>query len=568
MKMKKKIICLFVLSSFCFTGCEDDFLNRFPLDQLIDETYWTNENNVRTFAWGFYTPYFPGYGSSYTAAGSTHFSRQSLNDDFAPATPVPFVNAVPPSGGGWNFAGVRKVNLFIARVKTVPMSEEAIQHWQGIGRFFRGLEYADLINNFGDVPFYGEVPAENSPELYRPRDSRIVVMDSILADFQYAAENVREADNTTGPKGLIVNRFVVLAFMSRVFLFEGTWQKYHDGDQAKAVEYLEAAKWAANEVITQGGYNLGNDYRALFSSVDLSSNPEMIMYRAYESAQITHTVMSMNNNASQQGASKNVIEAYLCNDGLPVSISLAYKGDQKIEDVMTDRDPRINATFANDLRLAGRNANYSTTGYASQKFLNESLKNDQNLGFLDKNITDAPIIRLGEVLLNYAEAVAELGTLTQTDLDLSINKLRDRPGVNMPHLQVVGGEPAVDGVTYDDLQRDKTVSPLLWEIRRERRVELIFEGFRLNDLRRWKKLAYTDTQQNIDINRGAWVNKSDYPGTNTSVKLTGGTTGYIIPSPSNQRTFSDPKVYLNPLPLDQIKLYSDQGAELRQNLGW
>ena len=566
--MKKKIVCLFILSSFFLPACEDDFLNRYPLDQLIDETYWTNENNVRTYAWGFYTTYFPGYGSSYTTGGSKHFSRQSLNDDFAPSTPVPFPNAVPTSGGGWNFAGVRKANLFTDRVKTVPMAEEAIKHWQGIGRFFRAMEYADLVNSFGDVPFFGDVPAEDSPELYQPRDPRTVVMDSVLADFTYAAENVRESDNTTGPKGLIVNRYVVLAFMSRIFLFEGTWQKYHDGDPAKAVEYLEAAKWAANEVITSGEYNVGNDYRALFSSLDLSSNPEVIMYRAYESAQVTHTVMSMNNNATQQGASKDVIETYLASDGLPVSISTVYQGDQTIADVMTDRDPRINATFAGELRLAGRDANHTTTGYASQKFLNESLKNDQNLGFLDKNITDAPIIRFGEVLVNYAEAAAELGTLTQGDLDLSINRLRDRAGVNMPHLEVMGGLPAVNGATYDDPARDQTVSPLLWEIRRERRVELIFEGFRLDDLRRWGKLEYTDTQENIDINRGAWIDKSDYPGINSSVELTGGTTGYVIPSPTVQRTFSDPKFYLNPLPLDQITLYSDQGAELTQNPGW
>lgn len=566
--MKKKILCLFILSSFVLPGCEDDFLNRYPLDRLIDETYWTNENNVRTYAWGFYRTYFPGYGSSYTTEGSKHFSRQSLNDDFAPSAPVPFPNAVPTSGGGWSFDGVRKANHFIARVKTVPMEDEALKHWQGIGRFFRAMEYAELVNDFGDVPFFGHVPDENSAELYKPRDPRTVVMDSVMADLRFAADHVRESDNTTGPKGLIVNRYVVLAFMSRIFLFEGTWQKYHDGDVAKSAEYLEAAKWAANEVMVSGAYSLGNDYRALFSSVDLSSNPEIILYRAYESAQVSHTVMSMNNNATQQGASKDVIESYLCDDGLPIAISAVYAGDRSIQDVMTHRDPRLTATFVNELRLAGRNANYSTTGYAAHKFLNESLKNDQNLGFLDKNITDAPIIRFGEVLLNYAEASAELGTLTQGDLDVSINRLRDRGGVNMPHLEVSGALPAVNGVTYDDPHRDQTVSPLIWEIRRERRIELIFEGFRLDDLRRWGKLDYTDTEDNVDINLGAWVNKADYPGINASVKLTEGTTGYIIPSPTNQRTFDDPKVYLSPLPLDQIKLYSDQGAALAQNPGW
>jgi starch-binding outer membrane protein, SusD/RagB family len=353
--------------------------------------------------------------------------------------------------------------------------------------------------------------------------------------------------------------------MSRIFLFEGTWQKYHNGDAGKAIEYLEAAKWAANEVITKGGFSLGKSYRGLFSSPDLAGNTEMIMYRVYATANLTHTIMSSNNKSSQPGASKNLIESYLGSDGLPISVSTKYKGDKTIQDVMTDRDPRITETFVTELRLPGIVANYGTSGYVSHKFLNESLK-DATEGSLDLNITDAPIIRYGEVLLNYAEAAAELGNLMQADLDISINKLRARTGIKMPALQVIGGQPAVNGVVYDDLKRDPSVSSLLWEIRRERRVELIFEGFRLDDLRRWGKLNYTDTQENIDINRGAWIKKSNYP--NTSAKIEGGVEGYIIPSPNSQRIFDDAKVYLNPLPLDQITLYKDQGVELKQNPGW
>src|SRR5690606_14444477 len=130
------------------------------------------------------------------------------------------------------------------------------------------------------------------------------------------------------------------------------------------------------------------------------------------------------------------------------------------------------------------------------------------------NITDAPVIRLGEVLLNYAEAAAELGTISQDDLDKSINQLRNRANVSMPNLQSLGGQPAANGVVYDDPKRDPSVSPMLWEIRRERRVELMMDGFRLDDLRRWKKLEYTDTQKNVDVNRGAWIDKeTDFPNT-------------------------------------------------------
>ena len=185
------------------------------------------------------------------------------------------------------------------------MSAEAIKNWIGVGRFFRGMEYANLVNRFGDVPFYNQPLSENDSKLYIPRDSRISVMDSVLIDFLYAANNVRVTDASSGPNGLIVNKNVVLAYMSRIFLFEGTWQKYHNGNAEKAVEYLEAAKWAANELITKGGYSLGSNYRDLFSSMSLSGNPEMILYRLYETAKLTHTIMSYNNKSSQPGASKH-----------------------------------------------------------------------------------------------------------------------------------------------------------------------------------------------------------------------------------------------------------------------
>ncbi len=561
--MKKAIFYLIILLSLITTGCKKDFLTQLPLDQLTDQTYWTSESNVRTFAFGFYAPYFVGFGSSYV--GGPYFSRETLNDDFAPAAPDQFLVNVPTSGGGWDFNTVRKENIFLDRVKKVPMSKEAINHWTGIGRFFRGMEYADLVKSFGDVPYFNHPLTENDEDLYKPRDSRILVMDSVLADFKFAAENVRVTDASTGANGLIVNKNVVLAFMSRVFLFEGTWQKYHKGDAEKAVEYLNAAKWAANEVITKGGYAVANSYRGLYSSIDLAGNPEMILYRVYETAKLTHTIMSYNNKSSQPGASKNLMESYLCSDGLPISVSPLYKGDKTIQNVMSNRDPRITETFATELRLPGIVANYGTTGYVAHKFLNQSLK-DVTEGSLDLNVTDAPIIRFGEVLLNYAEAAAELGSLTQSDIDISINKLRSRTGINMARLQIIGGNPAVNGIVYDDPKRDPTVSPLIWEIRRERRVELVFEGFRLADLRRWSKLEYTDTKINIDINRGAWIKKSDYP--QTSAVIEGGVEGYIIPAPNSMRIFSDPKVYLNPIPLDQITLYKDRGADLKQNPGW
>jgi hypothetical protein len=563
--MKYKFFSFLLAALVMATGCKKDFLDRYPLDALEDDTYWTNEGNVRTFAYGFYPAYFSGYGSGFT--WGKFFSGQSLNDDFAPTTPTPFTKNVPASGGGWTFAWVRKANIMIDRVEKSSLTEDVKKHWVGIGRFFRALEYADLVKTFGDVPWYDKELTETDPALYKPRDSRSVVMDNVLADMQYAAQNVRVADGTDG---LTVNRYVVLALMSRIFLFEGTFQKYHSLDQQKAVTYLEAAKWAADEIIKANKYTVTDNFRTVFNSLDLAGKKEVILYRQYETGILTHSLHSYVNREPQSGVSKDAVESFLAKDGLPIGLSPLYQGDKSIANVVADRDPRLTETIAPELRLKGVAVNYSTSGYAVRKFFNESIK-DLPEGSSNLNRTDAPVIRFGEVLLNYAEAVAELGTMTQADLDKSINKLRKRPGIVMPDLQVVGDQPAVNGVVYDDPERDPTVPSLIWEIRRERRTELMFEGFRLDDLKRWKKLGYTDTEANSDINRGAWIKKSDYPTLHTDVKIEGGATeGYIIPAPSaaSARLFNDQKYYLEPIPLDQIQLYLTQGVTLAQNPGW
>ena len=358
------------------------------------------------------------------------------------------------------------------------------------------------------------------------------------------------------------------------------WERYQALNEDKAKQYLGEAKWAANEVMTGGGYSFSKTYRESFNSLDLSDNREIIMYRRYATGLLTHALNSYVNREGQTGPNKNLMEAYLCTDGLPVKLSTKYQGDKNIDQVMGNRDPRMFGTYNRELRPNGSYnrtnlLGVSTTAYCTLKFLNEEIK-DQPIGLSNLNPTHAPVIRYGEVLMNYVEAAAELGGLTQNDLDRTINVLRKRPngGVDrLPDLQVVGGQPAVNGTVYDDPARDPSVSSLLWEIRRERRVELVMEGFRLNDLRRWKKIDYTDTEKYPDINRGAWIKRSEWLKADGSswlkdVTLTGTTEGYVIPSPTGKRTAIDPKVYLDPLPQDQIKLYSDKGLELKQNPGW
>ncbi|MGM0546217.1 MAG: RagB/SusD family nutrient uptake outer membrane protein [Bacteroidota bacterium] len=564
-------LSILLLASLTLTSCNDDedFLTRPPLDEMSDETYWTSEENVRSFAWDFYPEYFGAYGSGFT--WGRYFAGQTLNDDFAPSEPAEFVENVPTSGGGWSFDWVRKANLMIDRVEGMDMEEEAVDHWVGIARFFRALEYNDLSKAFGGVPWYDEVLEEDDDEqLYKDRDDLTTVVDNMLADFEYAVDNVRAEDGTPG---LTVNRDVVLAFMSRVFLYHGTYFKYHDIDQDKADTYLQAAKDAAEELIDSGAYSLGDDYRSLFNSMDLSGNPEMIMYRKYEEGTLTHSLNTYSNKESQSGASKNAIDSYRMDNGLPIRQGgSGYQGDEGIDNVMADRDPRITETFVQELRINGEVSNYSTSGYAQHKFLNEDIA-DENIGVSSQNPTDGPVIRYGEVLLNFAEASYELDDkISQADLDKSINVLRSRNGVDMPDLEVNGNQAMVNGQTIDDPRQDEydsEISDILWEIRRERRVELMMEGFRLDDLKRWEKLEKTDTEDNEDINLGAWIDLNDHPEADVDIEG-GGDEGFILPAAesASQRRFEDDKVYLSPIPLDQIQLYEDNGASLEQNPGW
>jgi hypothetical protein len=577
--MKNKILIL-LSAVFLMAGCKKDFLDKYPLDRLEDVSFWTSESNINTYAWNFYPRYFGGYASGTVTGWAGFFTGESLNDDVAGASQ--FQLNVTPTSSNWtnSFTWIRRANLMHERVQGMTgLSPDVKNHWLGVARLFRAVEYSNRVSEFGDYPWYDKVLSPEDPELYKPRDSRTFVMDKVLEDFRFAAEHVR-----SGTDRAVVDKYAVLALMSRAFLFEGTWQKYHAGNSAKATEYLEAAKWAANEVMASNAFSLASNYRSLFNSADLATSTaksEIILYRRYENGILMHSMMSYHNIEPQTGFSKSAVDSYLTIDGLPASLSPTgtFDGINKLAGgarkakAMIGRDPRINATFADSLRIVGNVTHYgnSTSGYASIKFLDETLINTP-AALSGTNISDAPQIRYAEVLLNYAEAAAELGTLTQADLNNTINKLRNRAGfaTKLPNLEIVGGAPAIAGQVYDDPNRDADVSAMIWEIRRERRVELLMEGFRNGDLRRWKKLHYADQVLNKDANRGAYIVRADF-GAATGLKIENdAAAGYIQPvqAEASFRRLYNPRVYLAPIGTNEIKLYQDNGAVLDQNPGW
>ena len=578
---------LLLATAVSFSSC-DDFLTRDPQDTVTDvPSFWNNEENLRTSFLDYYTYFFPGYQSGWNRADN--FAETNVadwTDDNAQEVATLFTKVAPTTDAdNWNFEKIRNMNLLLSRIQSSSLGEEAKNHWSGVARLFRAMEYAKLVQKFGDVPYYDAVVGSTDNEqLYRARDPRTTVMDKVNEDLAFACANIRVNDGT---KGLTVNRAVAQGFASRIMLFEGTWQKYHANNTAKAAEYLKAAKDYAAALMQTNAYSIAPSYKSLTTSEDLAGNPEIIMYRSYVENVVMHSLMSFQNTEMEKSSpSRSFVDAFLTKNGLPIhqAGNTDYKGKEYAKEIQ-NRDPRLadNIDEESGLRLNGVAAVYAASGYYANRYVNKDLINKPG-GMSSTNTTDAPVMKLNEVMLNYIEAAAELAdlgqyTLTQADFDKTINAIRDRQSTQMPHLTLAGNALKVNGVEINDPDRDATVKPIIWEIRRERRVELAYEGLRFNDLRRWGKLEYADMTKNKKLNMGAWINKADYPENAEALakitlcdengKIVTGNEGYIMPitEVAKMRVMAD-KDYLYPIPVDQITMYETHGFKLTQNPGW
>ena len=419
-------------------------------------------------------------------------------------------------------------------------------------------------------------------------------MNAVYEDLKFALENVRTSDGDQ-----YVNRYTIAGFASRIALHEGTWQKYYYNDNQQANKFFELAVEAADLVINSGRYDIVTDFRTLFTSNSLAGNRDVVLYRHYDPAvNILHAVAS-NNNLSESvafGPSTDLIKSFISVDGNAWQNSAEPEADDfTLATMIKTRDSRLEATFY-DKPINKNRASY----WYINKFLPRSVAAAVEAGQAppaaytsSKNETDYPVFRYAEALLNWIEAKAELGTATQTDIDKSINKIRNRPlaseaiakGVNKTaHLQLAN--------MPDDPDRDPSVNPLLWEIRRERRMEFAFEYGRYQDLRRWSKLENMDTDQEKDLLSGGWVNfQTELPGELTASKVgqisvvtMDGTVityngsngaemkGFYRSTTTNGRLpfLGLPNVnpYLSPVGRVQIDDYKSKGYELKQTEGW
>ncbi|MBF6596886.1 MAG: RagB/SusD family nutrient uptake outer membrane protein [Fermentimonas sp.] len=610
--MKKNIILSsLILIAFLISSCSD-ILERPELNNMNDDTYWRNETDLRLFANGFYINYFVGYNNTWGVAYaplrgyyfSDDFSNANVQSNFESSAPSSRGSTsespdmlVQYAGPNWNFAWVRKSNLFIDRIENVAKSQvndEAYKHWMGVARFFKGFEYHRLVSVFGDVPYYeDQFDSSDFENMYKDRTPRGEVMDHVYDDLKYAFENVRLNDGSN-----VLNRYIVAGFISRIMLFEGTWQKYHHNDQARAQKYLELAISAGDFVINSGQYDITSDFRSLFGSQDLKGNPEMLMYRHYDAAVgVTHHVASYSNGYESQIPSANLslAKSFIAIDGQPYTLSTVENADSlNISNMIVTRDPRFEATFQSVPKVQS-----ATLLYAS-KFIDRTGPTFWDSGNIppmyasNTNTNDAPVMRYSEVLLNWIEAKAELATMggaavTQANIDASINKIRNRPLDSEAIAKGVQKTAPMSLATLpDDPDRDPDVSPLIWEIRRERRMEFVFEYSRLLDIKRWKKINYMSATQNPDLLLGLWINvKEEVPSLLTSEKVGllkvqkadgtvvtyDGTNGdemvgfYMIERAADRQAFDD-RVYLAPVGNAQIDQYKDKGFTLTQTPGW
>ena len=594
MKRIKLELGLLLSAIFLFNSCNDQFLERYPLDRISMETFWNSENDLIAYNNNLYylvfndnsVPFLKGHASGdiYSiwyldffsdniAVGSSNrgasYEIVRAGKHFATTTPRPWGYT------GWEF--LRAVNIGLENYNKADVTQSIVDKYSAEARLFRGLFYADKVSKFGDVPWVDKELNVTSDELYLPRTPREEVMEKVLADLTFAAEKLPDDwDDGNAPGRL--NRWAALLLKSRICLFEGTWRKYHNGSNPGM--WLQESADAAKELIENGPYTLYStgdtlhDYNAYHRVLDLTGNSEVIYWEKFVYGIKMNSTMGYFME-HRGGATKSIVEDYLCKDGLPISLSPLYMGDSKIEDVFENRDPRLRQTIlhpddglyykiqANESIMPGPWIDGMTgnigpsggTGYHVIKIYERTmhLQHSQN----NTSTTPAIVLRLGEAMLNSAEAKAETGTLTQGDLDISINKLRDRVG--MPHM-------SINNIPVDPRYTSDGVSALIVEIRRERRVELFMEGFRYNDLRRWKqgkKLAVPSMGIRWDA---AAIARYPRAAVQSSIDPISGIPYIDIYKKTDYKdpVFDENKHYLWPLPLNVLS----QNPDLGQNPGW
>ena len=478
--MKKNIILYSFIALLSGTAGCSDMLDEYPLDAISPETYYNNADELRSATNQFYGM-FPGAASGYTESADVVCI-------FNLPAEVQGIRTVPTSGGGWNWEYLRAVNFYLSH--SVRCDDvDAREHFDGIARFFRAYFYFEKVKRFGEVPWFDRELSSTDPELFRPRDSRDFIMDKILDDLTYAINNISDKKDLYN-----VTHWTALALKSRICLFEGTFRKYHGIPGYE--KFLNECATASKLFIDNAPYAIyqtgAQPYRDLFSSMN-AIEEEVILARDYDRSQnVMHeaNANTLSPTYGRPGMNKKIVNSYLMTNGDRFTDQPGYKTMQYYDE-MQNRDPRLTQTVVgpgymriNSDKVESPNFSSSTTGYQIIKWVTDA-SGDGYLG----SSNDYILFRAAEVYLNYAEAKAELGTLTQEDLKISIKKIRDRVG--MPNIDMFAANANPDPYLCAPETGYRNVTGpnkgVILEIRRERTIELLLEGFRYYDIIRWKE---------------------------------------------------------------------------------
>ena len=617
---KHSIISLLSLVLFLIS-CDDDFLNRGPLTALSPETFFKTKRDLQIYTNGFYRsmPVHSGY------TGGT-FDDDDNSDNQLPgsyrrsatySTRLNGETVVPSSGGGYSWGNVRNVNYFLSKLSNdmKASTDSDIKHYIGEAYFFRAWYYFSLLKSFGDLPWIDKPLRATLKETALERISRKTIVENMVKDLDLAIAKLK--DGAAGDSDRI-NKYVALALKARICLYEGTWEKYHSGTPfgvtgANGANFITLAKEASGQIISSGRYEIvkgpkGNEYVDLFNKTNYSGNKEVLFWGKRDLDKgLTHNINRYMHRGNGPQITKQFVDACLMKNGKLPTVANGYAGetgnfqvnltDAKGDPVtyndaagntvnlkvtynntLKDRDPRlVQSVFSlgslshvgelgvSDRILSTLNIHVSNkyTGYPMRKGANtdNSQHHAGNIGTMG-NI----IFRYAEVLLIYAEAVAELGE--NAEAIAKIDLLRDRVGMTKLSVQMPAG------------------SDVLKEVRRERRIELLAEGTRMDDIYRWKAAStYIINKKPLGIKwtGNAWI-EGMYDGTFKPVVDVQGTlatnaipkyaptdylsNGFLSPYEKDIPTgynFDEGRDYLRPINKQDILLSE---GKLNQNPGY
>lgn len=564
------LIGVFVLA--VLQGCN---LDRLPEDSITPRNYFSSENELMLWTNKFYDIFEDA--ETLTGQNADDMIDNELGD-------LMMGQRSPFDEKGWNWSMLRSINYYLQNSDKCK-DESARRKYDGVALFFRAYFYFEKVKRYGDVPWYDQVlTSEDDEFLFKPRDSRELVMSHVMDDLDRAIELLPDAKSTER-----VTKWTALALKSRAALYEGTFRKYHKLNDAD--KYLWMAVDAGDQFIRGGKYSVYNTgsrpYQDLFNdtSKERALSEEIILWKMHSAEANVMNGIQFNIINSRQSFTKRFMNHYLMADGSRFTDRDDWDKLEFTEEV-SDRDARLYQTVLAPgyvqpgSKSATINLMNAHTGYQPVKYVAE----DRYSG-AGKGVTNMPLFRSAEVYLNYAEAKAELGEITQADLDRSVNLLRSRAKLPKIQLQVANSNPDPLLLKYYPNVTKSANTGVLLEIRRERTVELVMEGFRQWDLLRWKEGAafaapfegvYFPSIGKYDMNGDGVDDILLYEGDagsfkgkklklNTDIRLSNGHSGLVIALPEQKIDWDEDRDYLWPIPASERVL---TGGKLSQNNGW